>query len=95
MAEKAQQVEKKEGEASKTADVAGKVEERRKLPQLGALEDDDEFEVSPIPIWIRFSLFCHLSSSSPVFPTVAQIRGYSLVNVYPCFRNLIPLRFDE
>lgn len=41
-------------EKKETADVAGpststpveKKEEKKKLPQLGALEDDDEFEVS-------------------------------------------------
>lgn len=43
MSEKTPQVEKKEGEGSGKSE--GKVEEKKKLPQLGALEDDDEFEV--------------------------------------------------
>jgi 26 proteasome complex subunit DSS1 len=45
MAEKAQQTEKKDGESSVPANGATKELEKKKLPQLGAVEDDDEFEV--------------------------------------------------
>ena len=47
---KAPATEKNATAGPSTEKTAG-VEEKKKLPQLGALEDDDEFEVSGIPIY--------------------------------------------
>ena len=45
--------EKKAGDTTKVpANEKQEIEEKKKLPQLGALEDDDEFEVCQRLHWV-------------------------------------------
>jgi hypothetical protein len=69
MSEKAQPIAKKEGEGSGKAEQP--VEVKKKLPQLGALEDDDEFEVC---LWI-ISFLSVFESGIPDFGVVSNRLG--------------------